>query len=70
MRKANAQRLEAIARITTAKDKAIWRKVGAAFPLKKRPGYSVKLDFMPAPIDGVFELILVEPSPPKATGTA
>lgn len=64
----NNERLDALAKITTSADKAIWRKVGAAFPLKNRAGYSLRLEFMPVPTDGSFEFILVEPNAsPKAT---
>lgn len=65
MKTAKTDRLEALAKITTSKDKVIWRNVGAAFPLKNRPGYSLKLDFIPAPSGGAFEFILVEPSSSK-----
>ena len=58
----NAQRLDALVKIATAKDTGIWRKVGVAFPLKNRAGYSLKLELLPAPTDGAFEFILVEPS--------
>jgi hypothetical protein len=55
------QRLDALAKITTSKDKVLWRKVGATFPLKNRAGFSLRLEFLPVPTEGAFELILVEP---------
>jgi hypothetical protein len=62
------ERLDALAKITTSADKVIWRKVGAAFPLKNRPGFSLRLEFMPVPSEGSFEFILVEPNAsPKAS---
>lgn len=65
MKNAKTQRLEALAATKGSNDKTYWRKVGVAFPLKNREGYSLKLEFMPAPTDGSFEFILVEPSAPK-----
>ena len=62
MKNAKNERLDALAKITTSADKAIWRKVGAAFPLKNRPGYSLRLEFIPVPSEGSFEFILVEPN--------
>lgn len=68
MKNAKNERLDALAKITTSAEKVIWRKVGAAFPLKNRPGYSLRLEFMPVPTEGSFEFILVEPNAsPKAT---
>lgn len=60
MRKATNQPLKALAGIPTNGDKTIWRRIGTAFPLKNRAGYSLKLECIPAPIDGLFQLILVE----------
>lgn len=68
MKNAKTQRLEALAATKGANDKTYWRKVGVAFPLKNREGYSLKLEFMPAPTDGVFEFILVVPNAPKEKG--
>ncbi|MEI7578340.1 MAG: hypothetical protein WCK51_15740 [Armatimonadota bacterium] len=60
-----ATRLEAIVGIKTGEDKTHWKKVGVAFPLKNRPGYSVKLELLPTPTNGSYEFILVEPSAKK-----
>lgn len=68
MKTATTQRLEALAPTKGSNDKVYWRKVGVAFPLKNRPGYSLKLDFIPAASEGNFEFILVEPSAPKKAG--
>jgi len=65
MKNVKTQRLEALAPTKGSDQKTYWRKVGVAFPLKNRAGYSLKLDFMPPPTDGAFEFILVEPSAPK-----
>lgn len=65
MKNAKNERLDALAKITTLAGKTIWRKIGAAFPLKNRPGYSLRLEFMPVPAEGAFEFILVEPSSKK-----
>jgi hypothetical protein len=63
------QRLDALAKITTSKDKVLWQKVGAAFPLKNRAGYSLRLEFLPVPTDRAFEFILVEPdASPEVSG--
>lgn len=70
MKNAKNERLEALAPTKGTGEKTYWRKVGVAFPLKNRPGYSLRLEFMPVPTEGSFEFILVEPnaSPsPKAT---
>lgn len=54
--------LEALADISVDGKSPMWKKIGVAFPLKKRPGYSVKLDLVPAPTGKTYEFILVEPS--------
>jgi len=53
--------LEALASVSFDNDKNRWTRIGVAFPLKKRPGYSVRLEFLPVPSDKAFEFILVEP---------
>lgn len=70
MKNAKTQRLEALAPTKGSDERTYWRKVGVAFPLKNREGYSLKLDFMPAPTDGAFEFILVEPNSPKSAAKA
>lgn len=42
--------------------KSYFTKIGAAFP-NRNGGYSVILDAMPAPADGQFKILLVEPKP-------
>lgn len=56
-----ATRLEALVNVGTG-DKNIWRRVGVAFPLKNREGFTVKLELIPVPSGGACEFILVEPS--------
>lgn len=53
--------LEAIASVSIDESKSKWTRIGVAFPLKKRAGYSVRLEFLPVPTDKAFEFILVEP---------
>jgi hypothetical protein len=62
MNNENQTYLEALADLSTNGKKPMWKKIGVAFPLKKRPGYSVRLDFIPAPTGKTYEFILVEPS--------
>lgn len=59
-------RLDALANINIVGKKPIWRKVGVAFPLKNRAGYSLKLELLPIPSSGAFEFILVEPNTKEA----
>lgn len=58
-------RLEALTNVAAGESKKVWRRIGVAFPLKNKPGYSVKLELLPVPTDSAFEFILVEPSDPK-----
>ena len=41
--------------------KAIWTRIGAAWPHENGPGYSIRLDALP--LDG--RIVLVEPSEPR-----
>ncbi|HRJ33873.1 MAG TPA: hypothetical protein PKY51_09990 [Fimbriimonadaceae bacterium] len=59
-------RLEALVNVAAGDAKKVWRRIGVAFPLKNKPGYSVKLELLPVPTDSAFEFILVEPSDPKS----
>lgn len=61
MKNENTTRLEALVNVGNS-DKKIWRRIGVAFPLKNREGFSVKLELIPVPIGGAYEFILVEPS--------
>ena len=54
-------RLEALVNIGND-EKKIWRRIGIAFPLKNKEGYSVKLELLPVPSKTAYEFILVEPS--------
>ncbi len=63
MKKAQTQRLEALAPTKGANQQTFWKKIGVAFPLKNKVGYSLKLEFMPAPTEGAFEIVLVAPKP-------
>jgi len=59
-------RLEALVNVGST-EKKIWRRIGIAFPLKNREGFSVKLELMPVPTGGAYEFILVEPSAKEAS---
>ncbi len=61
MKNENTTRLEALVNVGN-NDKKIWRRIGVAFPLKNREGFSVKLELIPVPTGGAYEFILVEPS--------
>ena len=61
MKNENTTRLEALVNVGNS-DKKIWRRIGVAFPLKNREGFSVKLELIPVPTGGAYEFILVEPS--------
>lgn len=58
-------RLDVLASINISEDKTKWTRIGVAFPLKKRAGYSVRLEFLPVPKDKAYEFILVEPGDKK-----
>ena len=65
MSKETNNRLEALANVGDEKKK-IWRRVGVAFPLKNREGFSLKLELIPVPSSGAYEFILVKPSEKEA----
>ena len=67
MNNAQNQHLEALAPTKGANDKTYWKKVGVAFPLKNREGYSLKLEFIPTATPEGLEFILVVPSPRRPT---
>ncbi len=58
-------RLDVLASISFDENKTKWTRIGVAFPLKKRAGYSVRLEFLPVPKDSAYEFILVEPGDRK-----
>jgi hypothetical protein len=45
--------------------KAIWTRIGAAWPHEKGPGYSIRLDALPT--DG--RVVLVEPASREVTAS-
>ena len=57
--------LDALASISIDENKTKWTRIGVAFPLKKRAGYSIRLEFLPVPTDRAYEFIIVEPSERK-----
>jgi hypothetical protein len=48
----------AVKDVRGAEQKAIWTRIGAAWPHEKGPGYSIRLDALP--LDG--RIVLMEPS--------
>jgi hypothetical protein len=46
-----------------AEQKAIWTRIGAAWPHEKGPGYSIRLHALP--VDG--RIVLVEPTSSEVT---
>ena len=61
MTKEKPTHLDVVASIDIGEDKTKWTRIGVAFPLRKRLGYSVRLEFLPVPKDRAYEFILVEP---------
>ncbi len=55
-------RLDALT-VRESNGKSFWTKIGAAFPNKNGQGYIVRLDAMPASVDGQFSIHLREPLP-------
>lgn len=56
------ERLDALT-VRESNGKSYWTKIGAAFPNKSGPGYIVRLDAMPASMDGQFSIHLRVPMP-------
>jgi len=57
-----AERLDALT-VRETNGKSYWTKIGVAWPNKNGPGYIVRLDAMPASVDGQFAIHLREPLP-------
>jgi len=57
-----SQRLDALT-VRESNGKSYWTKIGAAFPNKNGAGFVVRLDAMPASVDGQFSIHLREPLP-------
>ena len=53
-------RLDALA-VRESNGKSYFTKIGVAFPSRNGNGYSLLLDAMPAPTDGQFKILLMEP---------
>lgn len=56
-----ADRLDALT-VRESNGKSYWTRIGAAFPAKEGPGYTIMLDAMPASQDGQYKILL---RPPK-----
>lgn len=57
--------LDVLASVNIDENKTKWTRIGVAFPLKKRAGYSVRLEFLPVPKEKAYEFIIVEPGERK-----
>lgn len=55
-----SERLDALT-VRESNGKSFWTKIGVAWPSKNGPGYIVRLDAMPAPVEGQFVIHLREP---------
>ena len=47
----------------TGEQKTSFTRIGVAFPFKEKEGYSIQLDAIPAPQEGVYKILLVPPKP-------
>lgn len=54
------ERLDALT-VRESNGKSYFTKIGVAFPSRNGNGYSVLLDAMPAPVEGQFKILLMEP---------
>lgn len=61
------ERLDALT-VRESNGKSYFTKIGVAFPSRNGPGYSVLLDAMPAPTDGQFKILLMEPKADTGRG--
>lgn len=52
--------LEVLASVSINENRSKWTRIGVAFPLKNRSGYSVRLEFLPVPKGRAYEFIIVE----------
>lgn len=63
------ERLDALS-VRESNGKSYFTKIGVAFPNKDGKGFSVKLDAIPAPSEGQFQILLREPLPRERSGNA
>jgi hypothetical protein len=56
------ERLDALS-VRESNGKSYFTKIGVAFPARSGNGFSILLDAMPAPTDGQFKILLMEPKP-------
>lgn len=56
------ERLDALS-VRESNGKSYFTKIGVAFPARNGNGFSVLLDAMPAPVEGQFKILLMEPKP-------
>ena len=45
----------------TGEQKSTFTRIGVAFPFKEKEGFSIQLDAIPAPQEGVYKILLVPP---------
>lgn len=57
-----SERLEALT-VREHNGKSYWSKLGVAWPNKNGPGYILRLDAMPASVEGQYVIHLREPLP-------
>lgn len=50
--------------------KTYWNRIGVAFPAKQGPGWTLYLDSIPAPNDGQFKIMLMQPKPRDGGGSS
>jgi hypothetical protein len=63
-----AERLDALT-VREYNGKSYWTKIGAAFPNKNGEGYIVRLDAVPASVDGQYAIHLRVPLPKDGQGS-
>jgi hypothetical protein len=57
-----AERLDAVG-VREKDGKSYWFNLGVAFPAKQGPGWTLYLNAVPAPTDGQYKIMLMEPKP-------
>lgn len=50
--------------------RSYWSKIGAAFSHRNGNGYNVILDCIPAPVDGSYKFVLIEPKENDNSGNS
>jgi hypothetical protein len=63
------ERLDALS-VRESNGKSYFTKIGVAFPARNGNGFSVLLDAIPAPVEGQFKILLMEPKPRDGAGNS